>query len=262
MRKKVIAGMVFILMTSTLVIGVNGEENIVPDIGVVDDLAYVEPWEELTINNQYSRAEFEGIKYDFNTGEMNEGFIEKGLGEKLGIASMTGWDEINGTKYSTDASIYEIKDISTECAVAIQFNESDKYYVYYNAYYRPDTLGEFIEDLNLTENLVLGAAHYRYLVEERPLYQTIVYEEYEDFDDYIVWEMLLDNRSAPNIDDGQGGFYAPFTMSVNIPILGIENISMGLTDEGYLKTNIMSTAKIFVIGEGKAEKFINLISEM
>ena len=46
-----------------------------------------------------------------------------------------------------------IKNISEECAISVQFEEDNKYYVYVNSYYKSNTLKEFIEDLNIKENI-------------------------------------------------------------------------------------------------------------
>ena len=48
-------------------------------------------------------------------------------------------------------------------------------------------------------------------------------------------------------------------ISVDIPVLGYNNISVSLTDKGYLITNIFETGKAFYIGEEKVQEFIEYV---
>ena len=50
-------------------------------------------------------------------------------------------------------------------------------------------------------------------------------------------------------------------ISVNIPILGYKNISIDLSDTGYLQTNILDLGKNFYIGEEKVKDFLDYIKE-
>ena len=82
------------------------------------------------------------------------------LGENLGIATLSGYDEYSKNTYTKNGTLYTIKNISKECAIAIQLDGTNEYYSYVNSYYRPETLGEFIEDLNLKEIISFGSIWY------------------------------------------------------------------------------------------------------
>ena len=48
-------------------------------------------------------------------------------------------------------------------------------------------------------------------------------------------------------------------ISTNVDILGFNNISLSVTEDGYLTTNILATGKAFYIGEEKVQTFINFV---
>ena len=51
------------------------------------------------------------------------------------------------------------------------------------------------------------------------------------------------------------------SVSINIELLGYENISLTVTEDGYLTTNILDTGKAFFIGKEKAEEFYGYVRE-
>lgn len=139
------------------------------------------------------------------------------------------------------------------------------YYVYVNSYYRPTTLGEFMRDLNLEEITFFGTIYYNYWDEDS---QENINVEFYDVDNKIIWQKLFNNKNLENIySDNDIGKYTSekitqsISISVDIPLLGYKNISVSLTDKGYLLTNILDTGKGFYIGEDKVQEFLNYIKE-
>ena len=117
-----------------------------------------------------------------------------------------------------------------------------------NTTYEFETLGDFIEKLNLEEYLQFGTATYK---------NNIVYK---DFDDSIVWDMLLSDYSLTNTSLTNNNYKNPLmSISTNIEALGIKNVSFAVNDEGYIQTNILGTAKTFYIGEEKVNNFIDYV---
>ena len=51
----------------------------------------------------------------------------------------------------------------------------------------------------------------------------------------------------------------PPTFTVDVPLLGYKNISLGVTEDGYIVTNILDTGKAFYIGKDKTEAFIKYV---
>ncbi|MDE7212010.1 MAG: hypothetical protein K2O03_11300, partial [Lachnospiraceae bacterium] len=47
--------------------------------------------------------------------------------------------------------------------------------------------------------------------------------------------------------------------SVNVPILGYQNVSIAVMENGYVKTNILDTGKLFCIGEENAQALVDYV---
>lgn len=231
--------------------GGNGEIEIATDAAIDTpanqggEMVIVPQWDELSITMKYGEFRTDDITYHTMTTEIPS----ESVGEFLYSTEMQGYDIYTDTAYTVNAQIYSVKTVLTDCAVAVKFEEDDKYYVYTNSYYTPETLGDMIDDLNLRETLSFGKAYSDFRTENAQIFRT-----YEDFDDSIVWEMLLSDEAVKNVSYDR--FYEKIVgISVDIPLLGFRNISLGVTKDGYLVTNIMSTQKCFFIGEEKAEAF-------
>ena len=122
-----------------------------------------------------------------------------------------------------------------------------------------------MRDLNLEEITSFGTIYYNYWDEDS---QENINVEFYDVDNNVVWQMLFDNLNLENIySDNDTGKYTSerfsqsIGISVDIKLLGYENISVSLTDKGYLITNILDTGKGFFIGEDKVQEFLNYIKE-
>lgn len=220
-----------------------------------DGITVLPHWDEMTIIQQFSLLEFNGKQYDGKQGEVPEEMI----GDILGTATLSGFDEYTDTTYTKGASIYTINTISQECAVAIQFEGTTEYYPYINAYYRPKTLGDFINDLNLKELVSFGSIWYgdSYTDNEGNYHFDNI--EFYDVDDEIIWSMLFSDISLENVYDDSSMLAPLMSVSVDVPVLGYKNISCWVTEDGYLVTNILDTGKAFYIGEDKVQEFVNYI---
>ena len=209
----------------------------------------VQFWDDKTIVQKYPSFTYSNIGYTIFSTEIKEGINTKYVGNKVDDIIVDGIDVYNkDEKYSINAEIYEIKNVYKECAYAIKFEGNKEYYSYLNTTYEFETLGDFIEKLNLEEYLQFGTATYK---------NNIVYK---DFDDSIVWDMLLSDYSLTNTSLTNNNYKNPLmSINTNIEALVIENVSLAVNDEGYIQTNILGTAKTFYIGEEKVNNFIDYI---
>ncbi len=179
------------------------------------------------------------------------------IGDFIADAIMSGYDIYEDKTYTVNAKVYSVKNISPDCAVAVKIGDESTYNVYVNVWYTPETLGDLINAIDMKNTVSFGKAYKDYTDYDKKEFVSVVFA---DFDDSIVWNMLLSDRSVKNIE------YDRFkdmliSVSVDIPLLGYKNISLGVTKDGYIVTNIMSTQKCFFIGEEKAKAFEAYISE-
>ena len=220
-------------------------------------------WEERGISEQYSSLPYGGEEYGGTAARLEEGQTD-GL---LGSAVLSGQDYYTDEIHTAQGGVYRIRGIAAACAVAVRFEgdeegemegtEDGGYYVYRNSAYRPETLGQLIHDLNLRETLSFGPAWYNAEKADGSWAQIA----FPDLPDEEVWERLLSDPALPNVWSDQTPFINAMSISVNIPLLGYENISLGVTADGYLTTNILDTGKAFCIGEEAARSFIDYVLE-
>ena len=228
------------------------------------EITTVPKWEEMTISQQFLTVKYNDNSYSSRVTKISKNDLLKNIGSSVS----TGYDTYNKINYTKNVELYSIKNISEECAIAIQFENDDDYYVYVNSYYRPANLEQFINDLNLENNISFGTIHYNYWDtsdKDNPEYINV---EFYDVKDDIIWKMLFNDKNLENIYSDKDSwkyrserFTSEISISIDIPILGYKNISVTLTDKGYLITNILDTGKGFYIGENKVNEFLEYISD-
>ena len=208
----------------------------------------------MTVTQKFPYLSFNG--YEYSTAD--KVIHEESIGKKLTSATLTGKDVYTGKTYAINAEIYEITDISKNCAVSLKFEGYDELYVCRNSGYRPETLGQLTDDLNLRETLTFGKA---YATVKKG--DTYTETEYSGLDGEKVWEMLLSDRDLKNVENYDSMNFGKelISVSINIELLGYENISLTVTGDGYLTTNILGTGKAFFIGKEKAENFAEYVHE-
>lgn len=212
-------------------------------------------WDEMSIEEQFPWVGYNGIEYGTTgTGYDIPSVYPEGIGEPLGAAHLTGYDIYTDTTYETEAQLYAVNGISAECIIAVKFNESDDYYAYINSWYKPKTLGQFLEDLNLKDTISFGTIYYSYFKESGD-YTSV---EFTGMDKNTVFDMLLYDMSIENVDNYDSMyFHTIMSMGVNVPLLG--NRSLSVTEEGYVITNILETGKAFYIGRDKVDEFVDYV---
>ncbi len=218
--------------------------------------APVPGWDELEIYGQYPNIPYNGLRYWAGGGVVPEEDLESELGT-IAAKSGGGYEGAEeDVERRLDARIWKIRGISQHCAVAVQYSGVSSWYSALNQDYVPETLGQFIDDLDLRENLVFGAAEYQYRSGGE-----IIQVQFDSVDSARVWELLLSDRGAPNVpgyfeNHPAEEYVFDLRLAVSLPILGEENLGMTLWNNGYLETNLMSrTQKLFYIGEEAVEAF-------
>lgn len=209
-------------------------------------------WEEMSDPERYYEVKAMGNSYLSNSHAVTAEQIDTLLTEAI----LTGYDEYEDKVHAIGATVYSVEGFSEECVTAVQFDGSAEYYLYLNHLYKPETLGQFIADLNLKETLMTGTVYYDY----RKINGDYASVRFEDLETQKVWELLMDDLTLENVADyDQMWLHRIMGISIDIPALGYENISLEVTEEGYLTTNILATGKAFYIGEEKVDAFVNYV---
>lgn len=222
-------------------------------------MAIIKHWEDRTITEKYVEATFIKNKYFSRQLIIEQNRIEK----LIGTANLKGHDVYTQKDYETKGNVYSINEINNECAIAIQFENDSNYYVYVNSYYRPETLKQFMNDLDLKKNAFFGLIYYNYWEENSNGEKEYSRIKFLKVDNETIWNMLFDNLELENVYADDAKFLAHYgyeiVITVNVPLLGYTNISIQLTDTGYMITNILDTGKAFYIGKDKVKAFLEYL---
>lgn len=225
-----------------------------------DDEIWIEPqWAEKALYAKYPTIDL-GNDIIYNSQGV---WIDSSMvGEPITETTAYGYDIYSDTEYKMDVILYFINGISPEAAVAVSYDGFEgRYAVYADHWYYPETLGDFIESVGLKENLTFGnLSHFWHE------YGSFAGRIYEVNDPDVIWGMLLSDGTLKNlaneVRDEELSEYKEFmTVSVNVDILGINNVALTVTEDGYLHTNILATRKVFFIGEKKAHEFFEYVEE-
>ena len=209
-------------------------------------------WDELTTPQQYTEAKFNNVTY--STREKLA--PANRLGNSLGAVKIQGRDEYTGELHSITTEAIKLIDISSECAIAVKIK--DEYYVYINTKYKPETLKDFIEDVDFENTLSFGSVDYGYFNED----MDYIREEYAGLDSSAVWDILFADQSLKSICGEENDalrLVNVMSIGTNVDVIGYKNISIGVTKDGYLTTNILSSGKAYFIGTDKVQEFIDYV---
>ncbi|MBQ7827633.1 MAG: hypothetical protein IJ386_05140 [Clostridia bacterium] len=222
------------------------------------DEIWIEPhWDEKELYTKYPEFKREGGKTYTTAATWID--ADK-LGDVLGKNTACGYDTYEEKSYEIGITVYSINGISTDAAVAVSYDGfPGQYAVYTDHWYTPATLGEFIDALNLRKNLTFGTIYHTYW--EHESYMTV---EYKIADPAVIWNMLLSDGSLVNVADSvtdkdMSYYKESMSVSVSVDILGVKNVSLAVTENGYLTTNILATRKLFYIGEEMVQEFIDYV---
>lgn len=211
-------------------------------------------WEDLYISEKFREIKLGDITYSSQVNEIDEEHLLSFISEE----KMSGYDIYEDKTYYENGRIYSIRHINPKCAVAVQIGEDKAYYVFVNYMYEPETLGEFMNDIDFKNTVVFGEA-YDESYEFTEAYSKYTTKIYENFDDSIIWNMLLSDPTVKNTEYNHP--YDRISISTDLPILGYKNISFSVTTDGYIITNILGIQKCFFVGKDKTDAFAEYLEE-
>ena len=217
-------------------------------------IAYVKRWDEMTNTEKFPTVKINGTEYSV----ANRPIPSDKTGNSITRLTVLGRDEYTNSEYAANVEIYEIKGISSECAAAVKYEGDGKYYVCRNSRYKPETLGQFMNDLSLKENLTFVSFSGTQMKNGKVICDV----EYTNVDKEKVWKLLFSDTAAKAVKDYDSmNFERAADIAIDLKLLGYENISLAVTRDGYLTTNILDTGKAFYIGKPAAEKFLSYLEK-
>lgn len=214
-----------------------------------EEIAIIPRWEDMIDCQRYAELRFGDAVY----GTQLIAVHAENIGARLGETECTGYDVYEDTLHSCTVSVYAVRGIRTDAAVCVKFREEDEYaYAYANREYTPASLGELAGALDFDERLETGLVY-----DMRNVTQPIVYE---DVPSSLVWELLLSDPSVMNEPEAEIG-RTVLSIAVSVDVLGNHYKTFSLTEDGYLRTNLLETGKVFRIGEDRVNAFVKTVTE-
>lgn len=222
------------------------------------EISVVKPWEQLSLREKYNNVKWNNQSYYVGGGKIDEITINN----KLGSITAIGVDELNNhKKHSIKCDVYSIKSVSSQCIVAIKYQGYKGYYPFINSCYTPATLGDFIKDLNLKENLIINnKIYYSYWKDDVIAPGNYITMAYSLPDPSVIWDLLLSDASIKNSGD-EHYTNSLMDVSIDIKITGEKNAALSVNEDGYLQTNILGTGKSFYIGKKNVNEFVKYVKK-
>ena len=208
----------------------------------------------------YPELDYAGKRYTVGSSALPDEYV----GERLGSTVLQGSDMylIAEDRYVTataNAEIFRIQGISGSCALALRVGEDPVCFPYVNSWYAPSTLGQFIEDLDLANTLSFGPVYggnNNIIYVGRPTGSGGNSAAFTGLPAEAAWSILLSDGSAKAVKyDSVEPSGILYDISVNLSRLGYHNVSMAVTADGYLTTNLLDTGKAFYIGRDAVKAF-------
>ncbi len=188
-------------------------------------------WDKMVYGQRFPVVNFDGKRYEYCSRQIEKALISKKLGE-IEVTIEYLKDDFR----SATAEIYDISDISSDLFIAVKFaeNENEEYILYYNMYYEPETLGDFLSGINFSENAnIIG--------------DTVYYEQHNEngkvisFANYYVnesiekklWKLLFDKADTAFMGRYMDAIEFSSAICVDTEAYG-QWVTINLTEEGYL----------------------------
>ena len=150
-----------------------------------------------------------------------------------------------------DIEIYSIKNISSNAAVAIKFKDDERYYFYHDKNYHSESLQGLIDDLALSSEGIDTTAYVRN-------------KKYENLDTLQIWTMLTNKADISNdfqyCSNNDIIVVPKVSLSYTSPYISAISGSIGVSESGYISTNIGHTGSYYYIGEEKAREIIDYVT--
>ncbi len=219
-------------------------------------------------NPEYTEEDFERLK----TGELTEDsmFRKYIVDPNVYIPGIVN--------HKTIANVYEIYGINKDFAIAVQFEDSKDYYIYYSDSYRVENYKQFYEDLYLDEYLSFSnvclfegdnESTSKCSISVEELNELLFYNEdipvfmKKDIPDefrygkkyYSSKSTVVPERITEFIKDKKFG-RKKLSFSAEYSLLNEEDIYIAIYSGGFVETNIGHAGRVIYAGKDVVDKFI------
>ncbi|MBQ7859853.1 MAG: hypothetical protein IJ347_06970 [Faecalibacterium sp.] len=218
--------------------------------------APIPQWDERSLVDQYPSIDNDWTR----TGAVLPADV---IGTYRKTITLTGYDDYHPeAEHTIRAELYDVIGLSPDCVLALRYESTDEYYCFVSHSYRPETLGQLWQDLNLSEQAQFSTAHYDY----QKVYGLHANVTLTGVTTELVHRQLVAPcGDAVNTHSDTMWLQLPaadeIDLRIDLPLLGIRNMGLRIREDGYLTTNLLATGKTFFIGPERAQTFITGLKE-
>lgn len=208
------------------------------------ETAIVWPWAYRTAAERYRTLTADGVRYEGTVRAVSDTLV----GDLIGTYTLSGSDGIDGKTYTVDAPVYRLFHVGQSRAVVVRLDGG--YYVFTAADHAPPaTLGELWTEVDLPSAIALES----FSADGRT---------FAPGDVDRIWSILSGCRNAPFVgDDRPTADESLIAFTVSAEELGAERVSLSVTANGYLRTNVFAWDYRFLIGTDAAKQIAETAKE-
>lgn len=208
------------------------------------ETAIVWPWAYRTAAERYRVLTADGVRYEGTVRAVSDTLV----GDLIGTYTLSGSDGIDGKTYTVDAPVYRLSHVGQSRAVAVRLDGGC--YVFTAADHAPPaTLGELWTEADLPSAIALES----FSADGRT---------FAPGDVDRIWSILSGCRNAPFVgDDRPTADESLIAFTVSAEELGAERVSLSVTANGYLRTNVFAWDYRFLIGADAAKQIAEAAKE-
>ncbi len=214
---------------------------------VVDE----EAWKKMSETIKFDAIKYNSITYEYQFKKVSEEEIGRKLAQTTVSSTLEPPKNADGT---ANITIYERKNLDSDCAIIVKFENNEDFYLYTNRYCKFETLGEIIDKLKFKEYMRISKSIYEK--------DDTCLLKYKPIDEKIIWNMLLDDTSLEIVENKKiKADFSVYFVNTAIYDISYEFNYFDISKDGYLSVHILDNDYVFFIGEKKAKSFIEHVVE-
>lgn len=231
----------------------------------ISDLGILKHWDEKEIYEKYTSVKFNNINYNISSSAALGTLppVEATyIGEELGEGIAIGYDDYAPIEEERieecSVKIYEIKKICSDLAFAVKFDGNENFYAYLNIQYKFSTIGDFLAKSNFLEYGNIGERVIYHYWDSTNKYR---YVFFENIDKQAIIDTFLKDENVELIKENKVKGDVYYSISIGMKILGLDNLSFAIGNNGYVRINLFGSSNCFYIGNEVASNFFNYLEE-
>lgn len=210
--------------------------------------AMIKEWDEKTYPQKFPTLTYKNINYMIDNDDSKIEYSK--ISSKLTDITLEQIDSLTDNKYSIRASLYSIRNIDTNCMIAVRYKDENDYYTFINPEFTISSLHELMQALDWDNNVQFGNIYY--------FENGQIKNEFNDYNRSNIQNYIYSKKDTVKCEN-EIASASILEIGLNMPALGIYNKTLSLTKSGYMQTNITHSENSFYFGDECTNEILHLI---